>query len=234
MAERIFDAHDPSYYRDPFGFTKLDTDYESTLQDDNYGEYIQIYGKHFDVYLCTTYNPKPVFGEDPIKSYGIEPFVAYGMFDETAETMIFGSWDKNTEQEEITIFFHKTTVKNSIKKVLVDNGIIDDEEEYSDPLIRHRLELQEGDMLRLEFNNIFYEIDGIKQEPEFQHHLAKYIYRVHARPRLVAAEDLGVMQDVTNHEQITQNNFDELKTESDKIVYCSNLPIDIEEPPLQF
>ena len=69
MAGRIYDYTDPSYYKQFFGFDQENTPYEATLQDDVYGEYIQIYGHRFDVYLCTQFQPQYVFGEDPLKKY---------------------------------------------------------------------------------------------------------------------------------------------------------------------
>jgi len=84
---------------------------------------------------------------------------------------------------------------------------------------RNRLDLQEGDIIRLHFNNVHYEIDGIKEEPEFQHHLYKYVYEVHARPRLVSAEELGDMQGVTDADAIREQHEHEIETEADVILF---------------
>lgn len=224
MAKRNFDPTDPNYYRQFFGFTQEESSCESQIQDDIYGEYIQIYGNPIDVYLMTDYQPKYIFGEDPLKKYEVSSFIAYGIFDPTAEVLTIGQWDKNTENEEIVIYLHKTTVKNSIREKLIEEGFITDVETLEDEtditiLERHRRELQEGDIFRLHFNNIFYEIDGIKLEPEYQHLLYKYIYEVHARPRLVSGEELGSMQDVTRADEIREENERQITEESNKIIF---------------
>lgn len=224
MPEQDFNPKDPSYYRPFFGFSHEETEYEALWQDCNYGEFIQIYGHHFDVYLCTQYQPKYVFGEDPLKRYETSSFIAYGIFDLTPELMDFGSWEKLAEQEEITIYFHKTTVRRSIRSKLLEEGIITDVDTFEDEedltnLERHRRDLQEGDIIKLFFNNIFYEIDGIKEEPEFQHHLWKYVYEVHARPRLVSGEELGEMQDVTRADEIREEHEDAIDEGANKIVF---------------
>jgi len=163
MPEQYFDPDQPSYYRPFFGFSNEETPYEADWQDDNYGEYIQLYGQHFDVYLCTEYNPKRIFGEDPLKKYEADPFVAFGIFDVTPESLQIGNWEKLAEQETIVVYFHKTTIKESIKKTLIEGGFITDVDTFEDDadltfIERHRRELQEGDIIRLAFNNIFYEI----------------------------------------------------------------------------
>ena len=227
MPEYEFNPDEPSYYRPYFGFSNEETPYEADLQDDNYGEYIQIYGHHFDVYLMTQYNPNRIFGEDPLKKYEADSFIAYGIFDVTPESLQIGNWEKLAEQEEIVVYLHKTTVRESIKSTLLSGGFITDVDTLDDEadmtiLERHRRELQEGDIIRLYFNNIFYEIDGIKEEEEFQHHLKKYVYRVHARPRLIAGEDLGSMQGVTNADEIREQHEYEITTEANKIIFDIN------------
>ena len=71
----------------------------------------------------------------------------------------------------------------------------------------------------MHYNNIHYEIDGVKEEPEFQHHLYKYVYEVHARPRLVSGEELGNMQPVTDADEIRNDHETELQIEADKILF---------------
>jgi len=106
---------------------------------------------------------------------------------------------------------------------LINSGLLEDDtlidEEVMTKFERNRLDLQEGDIIRLHFNNIHYEIDGIKLEPEFQHHLWKYVYEVHARPRLVSAEELGEMQGVTDADAIREQHEYEIQVEADKIVF---------------
>jgi len=222
--ERIFDNTDPTYYKQFFGFDAENTPYEASLQDCVYGEYLQIYGHAFDVYLCSTYDPIPVFGEDPVKRYTYEPFLANGIWDVTPEVLNMGQFGKNTDQESVVIWFHKGTVKESIKATLIEEGVIDADDTIEDEsgfskYDRHRRELQEGDIIRMRFNNIHYEIDGVKEEPEFQHHLWKYVYEAHARPRLVSAEELGVMQPVTEADEIRVEHETELQIEADKILF---------------
>jgi len=216
---RLYKPSDPSYYKSFFGLDAENTPYEAELQDCNYGEFIQIYGHRCDIYLCSQYNPSPVFGEDPVKEYKYAPFLANGIWDLTTETLNMGQFGKNTDQESVIIYFHKNTVKTSIRKILNDEGFLGEDEEPTSKYDRHRLELQEGDIFRMYFNNIFYEIDGIKEEPEYQHHLWKYVYEVHARPRLISAEDLGDMQPVTDSDEIRNEHEEDLQIEADKILF---------------
>jgi hypothetical protein len=223
-AGRIYDPTDPTYYKSYFGFDAENTPYEAELQDCVYGEYIQIYGHRFDIYLCTHYDPQPVFGEDPVKRYEIPAFLGNAIWEPTPETLNLGQFGKNTETEVVVAWFHKETVRASIKRALLEAGLIDEEDTIPDEsgyskYDRHRRELQEGDIIRMHFNNIHYEIDGIKEEPEFQHHLWKYVYEVHARPRLVSAEELGEMQPVTDADEIRVEHETELQIEADKILF---------------
>jgi len=223
-AGRAFDSTDPTYYKQFFGFDAENSSCEANLQDDVYGEYIQIYGHRFDVYLCSTYDPIPVFGEDPSKRYEILPFLGNGIWDVTPETLNMGSFGKNTDQESLVAWFHKTTINASIKKALLDAGLISDDDTIVDEsglskYDLHRRELQSGDIIKMHFNNIYYEIDGVKQEPEFQHHLAKYVYEVHAKPRLVSGEELGTMQTVTDATEIREDHENEIQIEADKILF---------------
>jgi hypothetical protein len=221
---RAYDPTDPSYYKRFFGFDEENTPYEALYQDDHYGEYIQVYGHHFDVYLMTSFNPDMIFGEDPVKKYESPSFLANGIWELTPEKLQMGKWEQNTENESIIVYMHRTTVKESIKKNLSENGFIDDIVTIDDDLDktkleRHRLELQEGDIIKSYFNNIHYEIDGIKLEPEYQHHLYKYVYEIHAKPRLVSGENLGEMQPVTDAEEIRMENVDAIVTESNKLLF---------------
>ena len=220
---REYDYTDPSYYKQFFGFDAENTGYEATLQDAVYGEYIQIYGHRFDVYLCTEFQPMYVFGEDPLKKYQSTAFLANGIFETTPEALTIGSFEKNTELEEIIVYFHKTTVRESIRTNLITAGLLEDDTLLDEASLtkaeRNRLDLQEGDIIRLHFNNVHYEIDGIKEEPEFQHHLYKYVYEVHARPRLVSAEELGDMQGVTDADAIREQHEHEIETEADVILF---------------
>ena len=221
---RDFDPTDPSYYKRYFGFDEENTPYEAIYQDDHYGEYIQIFGHRFDVYLMTSFNPDMIFGEDPVKRYEAKPFLANGIWDLTAEKAEFGRFEKTHESESIVVYMHRTTVKESIKRVLLEEGFIDDLSTLELPedrmkLERHRMELQEGDIIRLHFNNIHYEIDGIKLEPHHQHHLKKYVYEIHARPRLVAGEVLGQTQPVTEEQEIREENISHIDSAANKIIF---------------
>lgn len=222
-AGREYDKTDPLYYDQFFGMSEEVTSYEATLQDDVYNEYIQLYGHRFDVYLCSKFQPEYVFGEDPLKKYLAQPFVAKGIFEVTPETLTIGSWEKNTEQEELIVYFAKTTIRESIRRSLISSGLLEDDTLLDESVMtkfdRNRLDLQEGDIIRLRFNNIHYEIDGIKLEPEFQHHLFKYVYEVHARPRLVSGEELGDMQPVTDADKIREQHEYEIDTEADVILF---------------
>jgi len=224
MSGRSYDKTDPLYYEQFFGMSQEVSPCEAEMQNDVYGEIIALYGGQIDLYLCSTYNPIPIFGEDPVKKYLIDAIPSKGLWDPTSEILNFGQFAKNTDQESIIIWFHKDTVKESIKSALIDAGEIDADDTIPDEsglskYDRHRRELQEGDILRLHFNNIHYEIDGVKEEPEFQHHLYKYIYEVHARPRLVSAEELGEMQPVTDADEIRQEHETEIDTEANKILF---------------
>lgn len=224
MPEQSYDRSNPLYYDQFFGMSEEVSPCEAQLQDDLYAEYISIYGGIIDIYLCSDYEPIPVFGEDPVKKYEIPAIPAKGMWDLTPEVLNMGQFGKNTDQEVIVIWMHKNTVKETIKNALLDAGMISEEDTIPDETgmskyDRHRRELQEGDILRIRFNNIHYEIDGVKEEPEFQHHFYKYVYEVHARPRLVSGEDLGEMQPVTDSDAIRNDHETELQTEADKILF---------------
>jgi len=223
-AGQEYDKTDPLYYDQFFGLSKETSPCEATFQDNIFGEYIAMYGKPIDIYLCSHYDPIPVFGEDPVKRYEVAPFTAKGMWDLTAEKLSIGSFDKTAEQETILITLHKTTVRDSIKTSLLNAGLILEDETIPDEsgwskYERHRRELQEGDIIRLHFNNIHYEIDGIKEEPEYQPLMSKYIYQVYAKPRLVSGEELGVMQPVTDAVENQINNANEIQIEADKILF---------------
>ena len=120
MVGRNFDKTDPLYYDQFFSMSEEVTDYEAQLQDDNYGEMIALYGHRIDMYLCSTYDPIPVFGEDPRKRYEIDPFVAKGIWDVTPETLQMGNWGKNTEQESIITMSSDNPNYSSFKVDLKD------------------------------------------------------------------------------------------------------------------
>lgn len=218
-----YDYGDPTYYHDYFGYSREHAERESDEFDENIGEYIQTKGVEFDVYLCSKFAPNNIFGEDPLKEYNLPPFIANGIWEVTPETLKFGQHEIVKEDEQVVINFHKNTVKTSIKKLLLNNGLVDvgtlDDVEDNTVFENYRLELQEGDIVRMRFNNIFYEIDGIKEEPDYQHLYHKYVYQCYAKPRLIAGEELGVMQGITNNESIIQTHYDEIEEEADKIIF---------------
>lgn len=224
MSGQDYDKSNPTYYDQFFGMTGDLSPCEVNMQDDIYGEYISMYGGLTEIYLVSAYNPQLVFGEDPVKKYEVEPFQCKCIWDLTPEILNMGKFGKNTDQEVVIIYAHMTTVKESIKNSLIAAGIIPVEDTIPDDTgcskyDRHRRELQEGDMIKMEFNNIHYEIDGIKEEPEYQHLWHKYIYEIHARPRLVSGEDLGDMQPVTDADEIRIEHEDEIQIEADKILF---------------
>jgi len=223
MSGRGYDPTDPLYYDDFFGFSAELSECESNLADETFGEIIAIQGFPIDVYICTHFNPMNVFGEDPLKKYLADSFVAKAIWDVTPEVQTFGAHEKLAETEKIVLYMHKTTIKESIRTVLIDAGLLDDDtitdEEVMTKFARNRLDLQEQDMIRLYFNNIHYEIDGIKLEPEYQPMLRKYVYEVHATPRLVSAEELGDMQPVTDADAIRVQHDYEIDSEADVILF---------------
>jgi len=50
-------------------------------------------------------------------------------------------------------------------------------------------------------------------------HLWKYVYEVHARPRLVSGEELGEMQEVTRADEIRQEHEEDIEIEANKILF---------------
>jgi len=162
--------------------------------------------------------------EDPNKKYEYPSFMANGVWELTAETQKMGKHHIESADDEVILYMHKTTVRHSIYDLLLTNGMISDDmtiEEYWErpKQERHRLDLQEGDILRMRFNNIHYEIDGIKEEPENQFHLHKYVYEIHARPRPVSTEELGFTQTVTDEEEIRDENNNDIDIEADTILF---------------
>lgn len=221
---RIYDPTDPLYYEQYFGHSQETSPCEAALIDDYYAESIAIFGSNIEIYLCTQYDPQNVFGEDPLKGYLATPFEAKGVFEPTGETLTFGSFEKETDQDEIIIYFHQKTIRASIRQALIDMGWLEEDQlttpDSLNKIARNRLDLQEGDIVRLHFNNIHYEIDGIaKAEPAMQPHLYKYIYEAHCRPRLVAGEDLGLMQPVTDNDKIIQDHITEIQTEEEELIF---------------
>jgi len=185
-------------------------------------EYFCLRGFPVTVYLITKYNPIYVFGEDPVKTFGAS-FVTRAIWEPSPENKNYGKWEK-TSEEPLLLHLHKATVRKQIREVLLTAGIFSPlTVELPDPQVtkeeRWRRELQEGDMLRTNFNNIHYEIDGVKQEPDFMYFLNKYVYQITVRPRLVANENLGDMQSVTEAEEIRQQHDTEIAVEAEKILF---------------
>ena len=213
MSGRGYDPTDPLYYDDFFGFSAELSECESNLADETFGEIIAIQGFPIDVYICTHFNPMNIFGEDPLKKYLADSFVAKAIWEVTPETLTIGAFEKQAESEEVILYMHKTTIRASIRNVLIDAGLLEDDTITDEAVMtkfnRNRLDLQEQDIVRLYFNNIHYEIDGIKEEPEYQPHLRKYVYEVHARPRLMSSEEIGDMQAITDADAIRiQHNLE--------------------------
>ena len=216
---------------DPFEYDKYflieDTDgtNESIMYDQNLEEYIGIYGNRCDIYLMTKYNPCPVFGEDPLKGWELPPIKVKGMFDPTRETMKYGTFGRNTEDEFVEITFHIGRTNREIARQLAEFGIIDldsgggVDEEGLTRLGRQRLELQEGDVVRMYHNNIHYIIDGIKREPESMHLLRKYIYICHCRPIIVSGETLGSIQNTEIQDNIIEQNSLNIDNEAERLIF---------------
>jgi hypothetical protein len=217
-----FNPNDPTYYDQYFGYDSVNASCETDYIDSIIGEYIAIYGFRVEVYLCTKFSPQNIFGEDPIKEYLASPFTVKAVWEPTSETLTFGEFDKTANDETIVLYMHKTTTKAVIREVLIEAGLIEDGSISSDELLtkfeRNRLDLQEQDMFKLEFNNIHYEIDKIREEPEYQPYLRKYVYEIHARPRLVAGEVLGSMQPVTDADSIREQHEAEIDEEVDELL----------------
>lgn len=200
----------------------LPNDCDTQWLESSIDEYICLAGFPVTIYLVTQYSPIYVFGEDTNKSYGAY-FTTKAIWDVSPENKIYGKFDRVSE-EPIVLYLSRNMVKTQIKQSLIDFNIFTQEqlelpEDEISKAERWRRELQEGDMIRTDFNNIHYEIDGIKTEPEFVYWLNKFVYQVHARPRLVAGENLGDMQPVTDAEEIRQQNDMEIEIESNKILF---------------
>lgn len=190
--------------------------------DDELRQYFCLRGFPVTVYLITKYSPVYVFGEDPVKSFGAS-FVTRAIWEPSAENKKYGKWEKISE-EPLQLYFHKSTVRKQIREVLLAAGIFSESTiALPDPQVtkeeRWRRELQAGDILRTNFNNIHYEINGVKQEPDFMYFLNKYVYQAFATPRFVSNEDLGDMQGVTDAEEIRQQHDTEIAVEAEKILF---------------
>jgi hypothetical protein len=185
-------------------------------------EYFCLRGFPVTIYLVTKFSPIYVFGEDPSKKYGAS-FTTKAIWDISPENLTLGKWEK-TSNEPVQLYLNISMVKKQIKNALLDVGVFSPfTANYPDSEVSKeeswRRELQEQDMLRTDYNNIHYEIDSVKREPEYVYWLNKYVYWVTARPRLVAGEDLGSMQPVTDAEEIRQEHDMEIRVESEKILF---------------
>ena len=216
---------DPFFYDRYFLIEDPDGDNESRMFDDHIEQYVGLYGNMTDVYIVSSYNPCPVFGEDPSKGWELPPLRAKAIFDPTRETMKYGTYGRNTEDEMIELHFHIGQVKREIEKQLLEYGIIEADDsgiiDYDglNQYQRHRLELQEGDVIRLYYNNLHYIIDGIKREPEYMHLMRKYVYTCTCRPILVTGEKLGHIQDTEIQENIIERNSAEIDNAVDRLIF---------------
>ena len=216
---------DPFIYDKYFLIEDLEGSNEFLIYDQNIEEYIGIYGNMCDLYLLTKYNPCPVLGEDPTKGWELPPIKIKGVFEATRETMKYGQFGRNTEDELIEITLHIGRTKKEIKKQLAEYDIIEldssgeVDEEGLTRLGRQRLELQEGDIIRLYYNNIFYQIDGIKTEPEGIHLMRKLLYTCHCRPILVTNETLGYIQDTEAQENIIAENHINIDNAAERLIF---------------
>ena len=214
----------PFYYDCFFNLEDNEDIYDVKIIDDMMFEYFGIHGNKIDIYLVTKYDPDPVFGEDPTTSWELPPIQAKAMMDPSAEVMKYGEFGRNTEDEELTIYLHKTSVKVAIRNLLeayclVDNADSLTDEELLDKYERYRLELQEKDVIRLYYNNIHYIIDGIKEEPDYQPLLRKYIYACTCRPILVSSEGLGSIQPTTEQDRMIEQNNLTVESEGNRILF---------------
>jgi len=187
-------------------------------------DYIDLYGHTCDLYIMTKYDPENVWGEDPLKEYALPAIPIKCIWDQPPETQSFGSHGKISDEDEIIMYAHISTSRELIKDQLVENGyIVDDSTIFSledrTKQERHRIDIQEGDIIRTIYNNIHYEISGIKTAPSYQHLNYKFFYEIHARPRLVSSEGLGYIQPVTDNDEIINKHEEEIDTESNKILF---------------
>ena len=233
MSASCYDPTNPEQYQNRF---VCDLNQEQNNIDDQYGEYLATYGRPVDIYIVVDNKPSPVFGEDPNKVYADEALVAFAWFEPTAEVQSFGQHGVNSQNEVIKLVLHRTTVREGIRRVLVNEGVADPsildggpndfDAEFGDGdnaltnKERLRRDLVEGDIIRLRYNNIHYEVDDVALEPEYQPLLGKYVYQVTARPRMLSAEDIGdAMQPITHEEEVTVKNNVEIDTEANKIIF---------------
>lgn len=202
--------------------TIMPNDCDSAWLEQMIDEYFCIRGFPVTIYLVTKFSPIYVFGEDPSKSYGAS-FTTKAIWEVSPENKNYGKFEK-TSEEPLQLFLSISLVKKQIKQALLDVGIfspltanLPDTEVTKEEAWRR--ELQEQDILKTDFNNIHYELDSVKKEPEFVYWLNKYVYWVTGRPRLVAGEDLGNMQPVTDSEIIRQEHDMEIQIEAEKILF---------------
>lgn len=215
--------HDPLKYEDCPAYVNP-SDCEIDFQDSIYEEYILSFGFSVDLYLVTKYTEEPIFGEDALAGFGLPPIRTKAIYEPSSETLSYGAFEKSTENEYLILYLHKNSVRLSIRCALLDAGLISDHSTIDNPadktkLERHRLDLQPKDVLVTLSNGIHYTIDGIKEAPEYVHMHHKYVYELHLRPRLVSAETLGHLQDVTDEEEIREQHNLEIQNSADTILF---------------
>jgi hypothetical protein len=190
--------------------------------DDELRQYFCLRGFPVTIYLITSYNPIYIFGEDPTKTFGAS-FVTKAIWEPSPENKTYGKFEKLSE-EQLQLYLHKSTIRKQIREVLLAAGLfsestigLPDTEVTKEE--RWRRELQEGDMIRTNFNNINYEIVGVKQEPDYMYFMNKYVYQLFATPRLVSNENIGDMNPITEADEIRQQHDNEIRIESEKIIF---------------
>jgi len=227
MAGKEFNPCDVSEYATYFPNDREGNKCQSDFQDDVYGEYIAIYGHEFDFYLVERFIGENVFGEDATKKYCDISFAIRATFEPTGQTKEMGMHDVTAQNDAILLNVHKSTARCNILQNLMDNEIVPPATilDYNDftglnDQEKWRRDLQEGDCFLCRFNGIVYEIDGVVEEPEYQHMLHKYIYQVHARPKLMSSEDTGDAMPVDEQLQDKiDKNQGELDIEGDVILF---------------
>jgi hypothetical protein len=181
-------------------------------------EYIKIFGYECDLYIMTKFSPSNVWGEDPLKKYEISPILIDCIWEPAPEAAIYGSHHRITNEEYVIFYAHIDTVKTSIKNRLIEEGFIEDTDTYSKEE-RHRMEPQEGDIIRTKYNNIHYEIVAVDEHTETQFMQRKYFYALIGVPRVMSSESLGHMQDITDADEIRETNKLEIEAESSNILF---------------
>lgn len=221
-AGQPYDPTNPLYYDQ---FFKLDyglSECERNQFDDYIGEYIAMSSHTVMVYLMTKYDPKPIFGEDEVKSYEIPPFPMKLQFEVTEEDKNIGAFEKDGSIELLFGYAHITTVKASIRSALIDAGLLEDDTLIDESTMSkeqlHRLELQEGDIIKVPFSNIIYEIDSLKTN-EHNHLWSRFTYTITGRPRLATSADMGVVPEVEDADDIQEQHAEDITNEADVILF---------------